>query len=177
MIGLMQPLLFSTWNETQAKQEVMIDIPAAQLQRPSTTNEQKTNIKLMSKALGFCLLSCIGVISEEGPCPCTSVLSTPLPPSFYGVCHEEGRGRSLRVCPQGERGQKSWRACGRMNEGAVMQRGFSRIMSELPELKCLIHITRTKAPQISRHLYQNELKLILGWHMSLERKWAFTKNC
>lgn len=59
-----------------------------------------------------------------------------------------------------------------------MQRGFSGIMTELLELKCLIHITCTKAPQISRHLHQNELKPTnLGWHMSLERKWAFTKNC
>lgn len=54
----------------------------------------------------------------------------------------------------------SWQACSQMNEGAVMQRGFSGIMTELPELKCLIHITCTKAPQISRHLHQNELKLI-----------------
>lgn len=59
-----------------------------------------------------------------------------------------------------------------------MQRGFSGIMTELPELKCLIHITCTKAPQISRHLHQNELKLInLGGHKNLEKKWAFTKNC
>lgn len=40
-----------------------------------------------------------------------------------------------------------------------MQRSFSGIMAELPEVKCLIHITCTKAPQISRHLHQNELKL------------------
>lgn len=156
----------------------MIDIPAAHQQRRSTTNEQKTNIKLMSKALGFCPWSCIGVISEEGPCPCTSFLSTPSSsPIPTGVCHEEGPGSSFRVYPQGGQGYKSWQACGQMNEGAMMQRGFPRIMSELPEPKCLIHITWTKAPQISRHLYQNELKLILGWHMSLQRKLAFTKNC
>ncbi|KAM7391726.1 hypothetical protein PAMP_022389 [Pampus punctatissimus] len=36
----------------------------------------ETNMKLMSKALSFYLRGCIGVISEEGPCPCASPLST-----------------------------------------------------------------------------------------------------
>lgn len=165
----------------------MIDTPAESLQRPIGTKEQKTNMKLMSKALGFCLWSCIGVISEEGPCPCTSLLSTPTIPT--GVWHEEGQGSSLgewkewscRVCPEGAQGQKSLQACGQMNKGAVMQRGFSDIMTERPEPKCLIHITCTKALQISRHLHQNELKLINlggGWlHEDRKRKWAFSKKC
>ena len=41
--------------------------PAGRLQRHNGTKEQKTNMKLMSKAFCFCLWSCIGVISEEGP--------------------------------------------------------------------------------------------------------------
>lgn len=70
--------------------------PLQPVQRYNGTKEQKTNMKLMSKALGFCLWSCIGVISEEGPCPCTSLLSTPLPiPIPAGVRHEEGKGSSL----------------------------------------------------------------------------------
>lgn len=80
----------------------MIDTPAASPQRLGRTKEQKTNIKPMSKAVGFCLWSCIGVISEEGPCPSTSFLSTPPdqppppPPPARVCCHEEGEGSSLR---------------------------------------------------------------------------------
>lgn len=77
MIGSVRLLTFQCLQWSPRRQEVMIDTPAASLQRGSGTKEQKTNMKLMSKALGFCLWSCIGVISEEGPCPCTSLLSTP----------------------------------------------------------------------------------------------------
>lgn len=58
-----------------AKQEVMIDTPGASPQKAeSLTKEQSSGIKAVSKAPGFCLRSCIGVISEEGPCPSTSLL-------------------------------------------------------------------------------------------------------
>lgn len=92
---------FFFWQHLEIKQEVMIDTPAASPQRLGWTKEQKTNIKPMSKAVGFCLWSCIGVISEEGPCPSTSFLSTPPnqpppPPPARVCCHEEGKGSSLR---------------------------------------------------------------------------------
>lgn len=79
----------------EAEQEVMIDTPGASPQKAeSSTKEQSSDIKAVSKAPGFCLWSCIGVISEEGPCPSTSLLSTP-PNSacpLPGVCHEEADG-------------------------------------------------------------------------------------
>lgn len=71
----------------------MIDTPAVSLQRHSGTKEQKTNMKLMSKALGFCFWSCIGVISEEGPCPCIRLLSTP--PSLLGSGMRRARAAHL----------------------------------------------------------------------------------
>lgn len=78
----MRPVTFQCIKQCSGKQEVMIDTPVASLQRHNGTKEQKTNMKLMSKALSFCLWSWIGVISEEGPCPCPSFLSIPLPPHW-----------------------------------------------------------------------------------------------
>lgn len=85
----------------------MIDTPAA---THNGTKEQKTNIKLMSKALGFCLWSCIGVISEEGPCPCTSLLSTSRFLLGSGMRRAraahlgEWKEWSYGVCPEGRQG-------------------------------------------------------------------------
>lgn len=59
-----------------AEQEVMIDTPSPQ-KAESWTKEQSGGIKAVSEAPGFCLCSCIGVISEEGPCP--SIDSAPPP--------------------------------------------------------------------------------------------------
>ena len=86
---------FQCMEWSSSEQEVMIDTPAASLQRHNGTKEQKTNMKLMSKALGFCLWSCIGVISEEGPCPCTTLLSKPPLTIPAGVRREEDKGSSL----------------------------------------------------------------------------------
>lgn len=108
-----------------------------------------------------------------------SSINPPPPPSPQGsgmrrvrAAHSgEWKEWSFGVCPEGGRGQKSWQACGQMSKGAVMQRGFSGIMTELSELKCQIHITCTEASQISGHLHQNELKIInLGGRHGVQRE-------
>lgn len=55
MMGFMHPVIFQSIKWSLGKQEVMIDNPAVSLQRTTGTKEQKTNMKLMSKALSFCL--------------------------------------------------------------------------------------------------------------------------
>lgn len=108
IVGFMRPVTFQCTEWSSGKREVMIDTPAVSLQRRNGTKEQKTNMKLMSKALGFCLWSCIGVISEEGPCPCISLLSTPPSPLGSGMRRAraahlgEWKEWSRGVCPEGE---------------------------------------------------------------------------
>lgn len=92
-MGLMRLVTLLSIEWSSGKQEVMIDMPAASPQRSNGTTEQKTNMKLMSKAFCFCLWSCIGVISEEDPCPC--IKHPPLFFSSLGVWHEEVQGISL----------------------------------------------------------------------------------
>lgn len=88
-MGLMRLVTLQSIEWSSGKQEVMIDMPAASPQRSNGTTEQKTNMKLMSKAFCFCLWSCIGVISEEDPCPCIKH-----PPPFFFPHWGSGMRRS-----------------------------------------------------------------------------------
>lgn len=107
-VGFTPPVTCQCTEWSPGKQEVMIHTLGARQQRPSGTKEQNTNMKLMSKAPGFCLWSCIGVISEEGPCPCISLLSTPSYPRWGLALGEAGqlswgewKEWLCRVCPKG----------------------------------------------------------------------------